>query len=181
MSEGRFTVPIDIIEEIKQRKSGGQTVYEPNIHPFLVVELGKQGKTIVQRCAEFNICRQTYYNWKLEYPEFEKASRLADVHAQAWWEDFSRRGASGEIPNFNATAMIFRMKSQFKEDYMERKEIQVNNTIVSLTQEDLIKRAAKLVNNSPELLDILKSHPALAQLNREEVIEGELAEIEYKE
>jgi hypothetical protein len=59
------------------------------------------------------ICRNTFYSYVDQHPEFSEAySRGLDL-SQAWWEKLGRRGAAGEVP-INPATWIFNMKNRFK-------------------------------------------------------------------
>lgn len=86
-----------------------------------VIDLGREGKSIAQMCAHFDISRQTIDNWASQYPDFLEALSRAKVHAQAWWE---AKGVEGmEADKFNAAVWKKSMEARFREDYTERQEL----------------------------------------------------------
>ena len=88
----------------------------------LVIELGKQGKSITAMANACDVSRETMYTWMDIHPEFLDAIKRARGHAQQWWEDTGQEQARGDIQG-NATAMIFMMKNQFPDDYRDRREV----------------------------------------------------------
>lgn len=86
-----------------------------------VVELGKQGKSVAQMCAHFDISRQTIDNWAAANPEFLDALTRARTHMQAVLEALAFDGLSNR--EFNAALWKTTMQARFREDYTERKEI----------------------------------------------------------
>lgn len=152
--------------------------YQEHHHCKEVVELGKQGKTFVQIASSFGISKRSFYNWINLHPEFAEATELSRTHAQSHWEEVSRKGAEGENERINSNLTMFRMRNQFKEDYTETKHIQTTNMTLTLSDADLLKRIEAKLKGSPELLEGLKGHPMLTQL---EAIEGELVEKEADE
>ncbi|TPN03819.1 helix-turn-helix domain-containing protein [Mesorhizobium sp. B2-1-3] len=88
-----------------------------------VVDLGRQGKSVAQMCAHFDISRQTIDNWAAAHPEFLEALSRAKVHAQAWWETEGVAGMTSD--KFNAAVWKKSMEARFRDDYTERKEVGV--------------------------------------------------------
>ena len=86
-----------------------------------VIELGKEGKSLVQMASHFDISRQTIDNWAADNPEFLEALTRAKARAQAWWEDMGMKGMGGD--KFNAAVWKKSMEARFREDYTERKEL----------------------------------------------------------
>lgn len=86
-----------------------------------VVTLGKEGKSLAQMCAHFDISRQTIDNWAAAHPEFLEALSRAKAHAQAWWEDQGVVGMTAD--KFNAAVWKKSMEARFREDYTERQQI----------------------------------------------------------
>jgi hypothetical protein len=86
-----------------------------------VIELGKEGKSLVQMAAHFDISRQTIDNWAAENPEFLEALSRAKVHSQDWWENMGMKGMVGD--KFNAAVWKKSMEARFRDDYTERKEL----------------------------------------------------------
>lgn len=86
-----------------------------------VVELGKQGKSVAQMCAHFDISRQTIDNWAAANPEFLDALTRARTHMQAVLEALAFDGLKNK--EFNAALWKTTMQARFREEYTERKEI----------------------------------------------------------
>lgn len=86
-----------------------------------VIELGKQGKSLAQMCAHFDIARSTIDQWAEDHPDFSEALSRAKVHAQAWWEDQGMTGLT--LQGFNAAVWKKSVEARFREDYTERKEL----------------------------------------------------------
>ena len=99
---------------------GGQpTKYKPE-YCDEVIELGKQGKSVIQMCAHFDTARQTIDNWCAQNPEFLDAYTRARVHMQAKLEEMGFDGLSNR--EFNAPVWKKTMESRFRDDYTERQE-----------------------------------------------------------
>lgn len=81
-----------------------------------------KGDSIAAVCAEIEITRQTFYDWKKIHPEFADAVEIGLLKAQVVWETIGRGGIEGHYEKFGATPWIFTMKNRFREDYKEDKE-----------------------------------------------------------
>lgn len=106
---------------------GRPTDYKPE-YCEQVIELGKQGKSLAQMCANFDISRQTIDNWANAHPDFLEALSRAKVHAQAFWEDEGFKGMTSD--KFNAAVWKKSMEARFREDYTERHEHDVRQNVV---------------------------------------------------
>lgn len=98
-----------------------------------VIELGKQGKSVAQMCAHFDISRQTIDNWAKDNPDFLEAFTRAKVHMQAVLEEEGRQGMWSK--DFNAAVWKTTMQARFRDDYTERKEVVSDNRHVLLTDQ----------------------------------------------
>jgi hypothetical protein len=57
-----------------------------------LIELAKDGRTIEEACADFQISIDTYYKWKKRYPEFAEADSEALPLRTKFWIDIGRKG-----------------------------------------------------------------------------------------
>lgn len=103
-----------------QEGPGRPSKYDP-AYCETVIELGKQGKSLAQMCAHFDIARSTIDQWAEDHPEFSEALSRAKVHAQSWWEDQGMTGLT--LQGFNAQVWKKSVEARFREDYTERKEL----------------------------------------------------------
>jgi hypothetical protein len=112
---------------------GRPTLYQPEFCDD-VIALGKEGKSLAQMCAHFDIARSTIDAWAEANAEFSEALNRAKTHCQAWWEE---KGMSGmEKPGFNAAVWKKSMEARFRDDYTERKEVNGSLAAVILTSAD---------------------------------------------
>lgn len=100
-----------------------------------IIELGKQGKSIVQMACALGVVKQTLVNWANEHPEFLAAFNFAKQESQNWWE------TTGQIylveapggPKINAGLYSRSMAARFPDDYREKQDLnlggQPNNPI----------------------------------------------------
>lgn len=85
-----------------------------------VVDLGKQGKSLVQMAAHFDVSRSTIDQWSVDNAEFSEALNRAKAHAQDWWERAAQENLA--LPGFNAAVWKKSVEARFREDYTERRE-----------------------------------------------------------
>jgi len=101
-------------------KVGRPSLYKPE-HCDMVLDLGKQGKSMTQMAAHFDVDKETVKNWTRDYPEFLAAFTRAMTFSQAWWEDQGQAGLASR--DFNAPLWHKNVASRFREDYTDRKEV----------------------------------------------------------
>jgi hypothetical protein len=85
-----------------------------------IIELGKQGKSVVQMACELDVVKQTLHNWAAEHPEFLDAFTRAKQWSQDWWENKAQTGI--ETSGFNASLWSRSMAARFPDDYTERQK-----------------------------------------------------------
>jgi hypothetical protein len=85
-----------------------------------VIELGRQGMSVVEIACEIGVARATLEtNWPAEHPEFLEAFTRAREEAQAWWE---RAGRVGMLEKSIDSAIFSRsMAARFPKDWREVK------------------------------------------------------------
>lgn len=99
------------------------TVYKPE-YCDLVVDLGRQGKSVVQMACAIDVVRSTLYEWCKDHPEFSDAFTRARQLSQDWWETQAQCGLTAD--RFNAQLWSRSMAARFPEDYQERKGMELS-------------------------------------------------------
>lgn len=95
---------------------GRPTLYRPD-HCALVVQCGKDGKSLHQTSSILDISVQTLYEWQKRYPDFADAITRAREFAQAWWEDKAQAGLGDR--NFNPRLWEFQARNRFPTSYRD--------------------------------------------------------------
>lgn len=98
------------------------TDYQPEFCARLI-ELGKQGKSVVQMACALEVHKDTIYEWAKVYPEFSDAFTHAKQYSQDWWETKGQNGLEGG--QFNASLWSRSMAARFPADYTERKQQEI--------------------------------------------------------
>lgn len=103
--------------------AGRPTDYRPE-YCDTVIELGKQGKSVVQMACALDVVRQTMLDWCKAHPEFLDAFTRAKQYSQDWWETQAQCGLTAD--KFNASLWSRSMAARFPEDYQERKGVELS-------------------------------------------------------
>lgn len=93
-----------------------------------IIELGRQGKSVVAMACHFAVLRQTLYDWAKALPEFADAFDRAKIKAQARWE-FEGDVLNKNNPNFHPQLWIKIMQARFREDYQDANKIELGGAI----------------------------------------------------
>ncbi|MGV4799108.1 hypothetical protein ACSMEB_08435 [Stenotrophomonas maltophilia] len=91
-----------------------------------VMELGREGKSVVQMACAIDVVRDTLYQWSKDHPEFSDAFTRARQLSQDWWETQAQCGLTAD--RFNASLWSRSMAARFPEDYQERKGIELTGS-----------------------------------------------------
>jgi len=87
----------------------------------IVIECGKEGKTLAEMATAIDVDRATVNDWMENNQEFSRAVKHGLGNAQAWWEKQGRK-RTFDSNGFNATSYIFQMKNRFKDDWRDKVE-----------------------------------------------------------
>lgn len=86
-----------------------------------VIELGKEGKSLVQIAVALDMPKSTLQSWADQHIEFSAALTRAKQCEQAWWENKGQEGLTAD--KFNSAVWSKSMSARFREDYTERREL----------------------------------------------------------
>lgn len=99
-------------------KVGRPSKYDPK-YCEEVIELGKQGYSVVEMCAAIDVARNTLEAlWPEMYPEFKEAFTRARELSQAWWEEQGRKHLTAD--KFQAQLYSRSMAARFPHDWREK-------------------------------------------------------------
>lgn len=100
--------------------AGRPSTYDP-AYCEQVIELGREGKSVVEMASEIGVSRNTLEaNWPQAHPEFLQALEIARQASQAWWEMKGREAL--EKSTFQASVWSRSMAARFPDDWRERTE-----------------------------------------------------------
>jgi hypothetical protein len=101
----------------KAGPGGRPTLYDP-AYCERVIEMGRQGKSLVQISVSLGVVRQTVRNWADEHPEFLAALTRAREESQAWWENMGQEGLV--MQGFNASLWGKNVSCRFPDDWTDK-------------------------------------------------------------
>ena len=109
-------------EKPAKRPVGRPTKYKPE-YCEEVIRLGKEGKSIAQMAAFFDVDKASIFRWAEESDDFRTALARARVHSQNWWEDKAQQNLASR--DFNAQLWLKSVASRFRDDYTERTQTEI--------------------------------------------------------
>jgi hypothetical protein len=86
-----------------------------------VIELGKQGKSVVQIASALDCHKDSLYEWEKVYPDFSDALSRARQESQVWFENMGQSGLV--MPGFNASLWNKQVSCRFPNDYREKQDL----------------------------------------------------------
>lgn len=139
-------------EAPKKRPVGRPSKYKPE-YCEQIIELGKEGKSIAQMAAAFDVDKASIFDWAAAHEDFSTALARAKAYSQTWWEDAAQKNLSDR--NFNAQLWLKSVASRFREDYTEKQVTEVSGPGGSAMQ---IETTAKVDTSvlDPEQREALK-------------------------
>lgn len=86
-----------------------------------VIEMMREGASKLEVCADLDISYDTFLAYQERHPEFLESVKRGEDLSEAWWTHLGRMGATGEMPNANATFFVFNMKNRF--NWSDRRDV----------------------------------------------------------
>ena len=80
-------------------KVGRPTDYNKEFHTTDIIRLGKEGCGVEEIASEWDVVKQTVYNWTEKHPEFLDAFNKAREHSVAWWMSYGRKNMENKDTN----------------------------------------------------------------------------------
>ena len=100
----------------------------------IIYQMGREGKQHTHIMERFNLARDTFYKLKQRDSEFSEAVKKMETLAQNYWLSFMEDSfVKGDSKSINSNLWSLVMRNKFKDDWSEKKEIDVT------TQGDKIK------------------------------------------
>lgn len=88
-------------------------IYDPKVHPKLLLELLSNGKHLVSFIRAVEVTKDTVMAWIEKYPEFEEAYKLGESYAYDWWLDLGMINADNEA--WDNTVWKYTMNTRFRQ------------------------------------------------------------------
>lgn len=80
--------------QAQRNPTGRPTDYDADFHPQDLIRLATLGKSVAHCCANWGICRKTFYNWAKCNPEFLHSYARAREIINAFWIDKAEDGVT---------------------------------------------------------------------------------------
>lgn len=104
--------------------AGRPSTYDPAFCER-VIELGKQGASVVEMACDIGVHRETIEeNWPAAHPEFSEAFTSAKLESQTWWERKGRENLEKNV--FQSSVWSRSMAARFPHDWREKTETDIN-------------------------------------------------------
>ena len=105
--------------------AGRPTDYRPE-YCELVIELGKEGKSVAQMASAMDVSKQTLLRWVDAHQEFSDAMEISRSHAQSWWETIGQNNIiSSPGATLNSGVYSRSMAARFPDDWRENKGVEL--------------------------------------------------------
>lgn len=95
-------------EEAAARGRGRPSKFDAEYHCQLLIDIGRQGKTIHHFCVEADIPTITFYSWRNTKPEFKEAFDRFKSAATVYWVDECHANISNPHYNFPCFRVLSR-------------------------------------------------------------------------
>lgn len=114
--------------------AGRPSIYDKQFHNENFLELSKQGKTIKQIALEWDICRDTIYDWAKKHKEFSYTLKKGHEHSEAWWINAGHDSMIGK-KKYNLGFYVWMTKNLFKwSDNKEDEDTKPANINVNISK-----------------------------------------------
>lgn len=134
------------MKKTKRGRPGRPPKYLSEFHPRSFIELSKQGKNLTQIAFEWDLDRDTIYDWGKKYKAFSDAIKRGRQYSEAWYTNLGQAAmigqarVDGERIQFNLGAYVWLTKNLFK--WSDKREIQTADSnsdrpLKHLTDEEL--------------------------------------------
>lgn len=111
-----------------------------------VIEIGKEGGSMVAMAVGLGITRQTMYTWMQMHPEFLDSVTRAREEAQVWWEQQGKIGLFAD--KFNAMVWKKTVEARFPDDYRSSDRLDIGAAGESMTEEDRLRRINEILSKA---------------------------------
>lgn len=92
----------------------------------VILQMGREGAQHTHIMERFDLARETYYKLINRDTEFRDTVKKAQIYAQNYWLKFMEESfIKGDSKSINSNLWSLVMRNKFKEDWSEKKEIDV--------------------------------------------------------
>lgn len=118
------------------KRAGGRPTKYRREYCQTVIDLGKQGKSLVAMACALNVSVEVLEDWSAAHVEFLQAMGEARRLSEVWWEDRGTEGMLAGPGSFNAAIWSRSMAARFPETWREKRirvdisEVKDNATLI---------------------------------------------------
>ena len=101
-------------------KSGRPTKYKKDFHPADFIAKSKDGKALAQIAYDWDVSRDTLYEWAKTHSEFSDAIKKGREYAEAWYMNLGQSAmlgqaqVNGRFISFQLGVFVWMTKNIFK-------------------------------------------------------------------
>lgn len=145
-------------------------------HCDKMIELMSNGKTVAQVCVALDICKTTFFQWKIHVPDFLAAYNRGLTLCEAYHDEEVERGKYD--PDFNLQAHKYLTTKLFGAGNRKIHKSIYNLKDVKKTLDNYLKQVDTDEVDLVELEQLIKSMNNVAALKNNTEIAEKLAELE---
>tara|TARA_R110000868_G_scaffold116596_1_gene310189 strand:+ start:136 stop:585 length:450 start_codon:yes stop_codon:yes gene_type:complete len=97
-----------------EKHAGGRPSKYTADAPERIVQYGKQGMCMAEMACEFDVTRETLYEWARVHPEFSDSLERAQEASESYWAGEIRKGLQKTPSEFQGAANLKYMAQRFK-------------------------------------------------------------------
>lgn len=101
----------------------------------MIIELSKEGASIVELAVELGVSRDTFYALSEREDEFSDTIKICKEHCEVWWLKKGRKNL--ENKDFSFTGWYMNMKNRF--GWRDKTEVDQKNTNVNVPLSEWVK------------------------------------------
>ena len=133
VKEVKYTPGKEAVALYQRLKTKGyKSKFDPDIHIPMLMEHFAEGRDVMSFCAKAEMCRDNFYEWIDNYPEFSRAYAQAKDLAFHLFEEQARVGMN--TPGFNQPLWALMMKNRF--GYTAERKIRIKKMKDAVTPVD---------------------------------------------
>lgn len=144
-------------------RAGRPSLYDPaklGEYRDAMIRVASEGGHQAAMCLAIGIrSRDTFNQWRKEYPEFKDVCDEAHLVSLAHHEHMGYLGTKGDLPKFNATSWAMTMNNKFRDEGYSRSETAVGDVhigTIQITQDNrgkYLEQLKTMLEKRPDLLE----------------------------
>jgi hypothetical protein len=141
----------------EKRHPGGRPTKYPKDACERVLQYGREGMCMAEMASEFEVTRETLYEWARVHPEFSDTLSRAQEASEGYWAKQIRDGLKKTPSEFQGAANLKYMAQRFKgwseKAHVDTKEIAPTDEAVTPDDRGAARRVAMLLAKGVQRAD----------------------------